>query len=191
MRFDDLGRGLDELDQDPRAADRESVIALGVDEADIMTRCTFSQAPGREAYTAGSQPCRRALEVVDPQTKVVERRDVHRRAGGWINRLHEIDLGPMRANPGDRDLLVDVLGLAAEVSDRGEAQQVDPEMTKLQTVQVPDRDLLNAEHPKRSIRHGKMEVAPTRACPRAPASDGGRIRRATTVAQLGGSSQPM
>src|SRR5262245_11208653 len=154
MRLDHLGGRLDELDQHALAADRAPAPALRVDEADVVAGGPLPDPPRREAHALAPEPVDGGREVVDPEAHVVQRRLVDARLPLWIDRLHQVDLDREGAPAGARDVLVDVLGLAAEGPARGEAEEVDPEAPEAGLRGRADGDLLDAEDRKRSICHG-------------------------------------
>ena len=77
---------------------------------------------------------------------MVERRLVHTRLLLRVEGLHEIDLDLERTAPEHRDVLVDVLLLAAEVAADLETEDVYPELTQLALVGRPEGDLLDTEN---------------------------------------------
>src|SRR6188474_3138836 len=137
---DDVGGRLDELDEHALARARRVGVALGVDEADVVTGRAAPDAAGGEADALGREPGDGGGEVIDPEAEVVEARlvDLGRHAG--VDRLHEVDLD---AGDGE-DVLVDVLALAAEAAGDGQAEELDPELAQGGFAGAADRDLLEA-----------------------------------------------
>src|SRR3569623_1810152 len=140
-----VGRRLHQFDQHAFTRQRRCGIALGMDEADVVTRGALADAARREAHALLAQPLHRGREIVDPQADVVEARLVDLRALRHVDRFHQIDL-----DAGDReDVLVDVLALAAELALLLDAEQVDPQMAQRRLRRRTDRDLLQAEDAER------------------------------------------
>jgi hypothetical protein len=75
---------------------------------------------------------------------------VDRRLAGRIDRLHQVDLDPRRADAERTDVLIDVLACTAELTRHLEAELVDPERPQPRLARSADRDLLDAEHTERT-----------------------------------------
>ena len=151
--LDHLARRLHQLDQHALAAERELAAALGMDEADVVTRGALADPARREAHALALEPRDRRGEVVHPEPDVVQRGVVHLRLAVRVDRLHQVDLDPVRARAGHRDVLVHVLALAAELALERESQEIDPEPAQRELVGPAHGDLLQPEHPERSRRH--------------------------------------
>jgi hypothetical protein len=78
---------------------------------------------------------------------------VHLRLAVRVDRLHQVDLDPVRARAGHGDVLVHVLALAAELALERESQEIDPEPAQRELVGPAHGDLLESEHPERSRHH--------------------------------------
>ena len=70
---DHLRRGLNQFDQNALARDRELVVALGMQKADVETGRTLAYAARRKSHTLGSEPLHRLRPVIEPQTDMVPR----------------------------------------------------------------------------------------------------------------------
>ncbi len=62
----DFGRRLHQFDQHAFAADREFLVALGVQESDVETGGALADAARREADAVGRQPLDGLRQIVDP-----------------------------------------------------------------------------------------------------------------------------
>mmetsp|Transcript_6792 Transcript_6792/g.28657 ORF Transcript_6792/g.28657 Transcript_6792/m.28657 type:complete len:240 (+) Transcript_6792:209-928(+) len=152
-RGDHLGRRLHQLDQHALAAERELLVALGVDEADVMPRSAAADAPGRKTQALRLQPLHRGRQVVHPQADVVQWRRMHGRLLLRVQRLHQVHLHRVGALPQRADVLVDVLALALEGAGDRHAQQVHPQVAQLGFVEAADGDLLQAEDLEGTLTH--------------------------------------
>ena len=144
-------RCLHQLDQDAFAAEGKLVVALGVNEADVVTGGAFANATGSEAKALFRQPRDRCAQVVDPQADVVQRRNVNTRALLFVERLHEIDLDGVVTLADREDVFVDVLALALEAPGLLNPKQLGPQMGQARLVGAADRDLLDSKDLKRSL----------------------------------------
>src|SRR5574343_1938177 len=147
---DDFRRRLDQFDQHAFAADREFLIALGVQEGDVKARRTLADAARSEANAIGRQPFDSLGQVVDPQADVIERRSMNRRLLFRIERLHQVDLDLERATTHGADILVDILALGNEGAADFQAENVDQQGAQLGLGGAADGDLLNAENLERT-----------------------------------------
>jgi hypothetical protein len=119
----------------------------------IVARGAATNAPRREADAATLEPFHRGGEVVDPQADVIERRLVDPGALLGIDGLHQVHLDSQRAPARHRDVLVHVLGLAAEAALLVEAEQIEPQPSQRRLVAGTHRNLLQPQHAERSIGH--------------------------------------
>jgi hypothetical protein len=115
-----------------------------------------------EAHAGRGEPLDRCLQIVDPQTHVVERRLVHFGLHVGIERLHEIDLDLQRTRARRSDVLVDVLRLAAEGPGVRQPEGVDPQLAQGLLAGTADRDLLDAEDLEGTRVHGSSSLGERR-----------------------------
>jgi hypothetical protein len=94
-----LRRRLHQFDQHALAADRELVVALRVDEADVVAGRALADAAGREAHAVRVIHSTAFGQVVDPQADVVQRRGVHGGLLVGVERLHQVDLDRVAPRP--------------------------------------------------------------------------------------------
>jgi hypothetical protein len=129
-----------------------------MDEADVVAGRALADPAGREAHALRLEPRHGRGEVVDPEPDVVQRGVVDLRLAVRIDRLHQVDLDPVRARARHRDVLVDVLALAAELALEREAEQLDPEPAQRELVGPPTAICCNP-----STRNGRAAI--TRVLP--------------------------
>ncbi len=157
--FDYFFWGLNEFDERPRACDGEFDAALGVNEANVVTRGPRADPTWREAYTFGAQPVDRCPQVVDPQPDVVERRLVDGGLACWIDGLHQVNLDASAFRSDVKYQFVDVFGVASVVARHTQPQSIHPQRCQRFALGGAEGDLLDTEHSERTrlVRRVRVE----------------------------------
>ena len=140
-----------EFDENPFAAVRMTVVGPRMDKADVMSTRTFANASGGEAHALPVEPVDGGGQIVDPKPDMIERGLVDSWLSARVKRLHQVDLDREPAETDASDILVDVLGFAAEGCFKRETKKVTPKMMQALLVGAPNRNLLHAEHLKRTF----------------------------------------
>ena len=142
---------MDEFDQHTLTTQRELFVALGVYEHDVVAGGTGTNTARSEPHTALRQPLDRSLEVIDPQSEMVESRIVDPGTRRRVEGLHEIDLDCVRSRTEAKDVLLHILRLARVVAHLLDTEGVDPQTTERSEVEAADGDLLQTEDTERTI----------------------------------------
>ena len=143
-RGDKLRWRLHQFNQYAFTRDRELIIALGVNEADVVASSAFADAAGSKTHAPRHKPAYGAWQIIDPQTNVIERRAVHRGLFRRVQRLHQIDFDFEYTRSHGADVFVDILALANELASDLQSEHIDPQPTKPRFVGSTDGDLLDA-----------------------------------------------
>ena len=93
-------------------------------------------------------------ERVDPETNVVQRRLVNFRGARWVDGLHEVELDCQGPVAKLQDVLVNILGGAAVVSELWDTKEAVPEPREPRLAQPAKRNLLQPKDPEWTRRHG-------------------------------------
>jgi hypothetical protein len=150
MRGNDVGGGLNELDQDALTALGSVCRALGMDEADVVARRAATDPACGETNALHREPFDGASEIVDPKTDVVERWLGDVRPCIRVDRLHEVDLHGERSQAGSKRVFFDVLARNSMARRSFEAEEIHPEACEPLFVRSAERDLLHPEDAKRA-----------------------------------------
>ena len=135
-----------QFNQHALPGDREFVIALGVQKADVITRRPFADPPGRKAHAVGSEPFHGAGQVINPQANVVQRGGVHSGFLVHVQRLHDVHLhlhGPFAHG---QNVFINVFTLTLEGAGLLQPQHVHPQGFHALLVGAANGDLLDAQN---------------------------------------------
>src|SRR5438094_6521694 len=124
-----------------------------MDEADVVARSASPDTAWREAHALRGQPLHGALEIVDPETDMVEWRILNRRLLVRVQRLHQIHLAFEGTAADESDILIDVLAFASIVAGDRQPERIDPQPAQPRLVEPADRNLLDAQNPEGPLRH--------------------------------------
>lgn len=139
-------RSLDQFNQDAFTTERKLLIAFGMNKTYVVTRSTLTNTAGREAHALARQKINCYLQVVDPETNVVERRFIDTRLFRRVERLHDVNLDGMRTVPHFENIFVDVFAFAAEFRLWRQTKYINPQFAQPGLISTADRDLLNSEY---------------------------------------------
>ena len=144
-------RMLDELDENATSPEGRVIVALGMNEADVVPCPTLAYATRGETHAPLSKPGDGGFQVVHPQAYMIERRRLNAGPPFRIDRRHQIDLDAGLAVTARENVLIDVLFGAPVRSHLGEAKEIAPQVRHCVLVGAAYRDLLHSEDSERSL----------------------------------------
>ena len=164
--FNNVLRSLDEFNENTFTAERVGVLTLRVNEGNIITSSTLTNTARGETDTLLLEVLDASREVINPETNVVERRNVDLGALGRIIRFHDINFNSHRTLTTAENIFLNVFlgGLRDKLNskknqyfegvDLFKTEDINPKVLESSLAGTTDGNLLET---KNSVRLGSSE----------------------------------